>query len=463
MARPRQFTPWAALTLLLTGCTTVGPDYLPPVLELPAQYTAPIPPLFRDGEALSPWWAAFDDPVLGRLIERGLDQNLDLRVAASRVREARAEAKGAAASTGPQVDIAGEGALSAVLLEEGGDGSSSSALIDLVLDGVYEIDLFGGRAQSRQAAWALAEQEERLSAEARRISTAEIARTYVQLRATQRLLALTADLLALQRRTLDLVRERVGSGLAPGLDQVRAEAAVATLEADLGPLRSEAEQFANALALLLAEPPGALDEALASSEGIPVVETGARVDVPAALLRRRPDVQAAEIAMLASTADVGVAAADLLPRLTLPTSLAIGPLGAGGAAAALLASVSALVDYSLYDGGEREAAVTAAEERLLQSRLLYRDTVLQAVDDVESALLAYDGTQARREALRRAVDRNRTAYRQSEQLYSDGFASFIDVLDSQRELNSSRQELAIAEQDLSLAIVDLYAALGGSQ
>jgi outer membrane protein TolC len=89
--------------------------------------------------------------------------------------------------------------------------------------------------------------------------------------------------------------------------------------------------------------------------------------------------------------------------------------------------------------------------------------VLQAVDDVESALLAYDGTQARREALRRAVDRNRTAYRQSEQLYSDGFASFIDVLDSQRELNSSRQELAIAEQDLSLAIVDLYAALGGSQ
>lgn len=460
MAGARTFAPFAAGLFLLAGCTAVGPDYETPVIELPAQYTAPIPALFQDGESVSPWWAAFDDPVLSRLIERALEENLDLRLALSRVREARAEARGAAASTLPQLDLAGEGEFQAVFDEDG--DRSSSALFDLVLDGSYEVDLFGGRANARLAAWALAEQEERLAAEAKRISTAEVARAYVQLRATQRLLALTEELLGLQRRTLDLVRERVGSGLAPGLDQVRAEAAVATLEADLGPLRSDAEQFRNALALLIAEPPGALREMLASSEPIPVAKAGARLDVPAALLRRRPDVQAAEIAILASNAELGVAAADLYPELTLPASIVLGPLGAGGGAAALIASVSALAAYPLYDGGEREAAVTAAEERLLQARLLYRDAVLQAVEEVESALLAYDGVQARRDALRRAVERNRTAYRQSEQLYSDGFASFIDVLDSQRELNSSLQQLALAEQDLSLAMVDLYAALGGS-
>jgi outer membrane protein TolC len=128
----------------------------------------------------------------------------------------------------------------------------------------------------------------------------------------------------------------------------------------------------------------------------------------------------------------------------------------------VLASISALLDYPLFDGGQRRAALTAAEERLLQSGLLYRDTLLGALEEVESALLAYAGTLDRLQALRIAVERNRTANRQSQQLYRDGFASFIDVLDSQRELNTSLQQLATAEQDLSLAVVDLYSALGGS-
>jgi multidrug efflux system outer membrane protein len=144
--------------------------------------------------------------------------------------------------------------------------------------------------------------------------------------------------------------------------------------------------------------------------------------------------------------------------------ISIGSVGfsPGDVVTIVVASLSALVAYPLYDGGARQAELTATEERLLQSVLLYRETVLDAIEEVESALLAYEGTGARLRALRTAVDRNRAAYEQSEQLYRDGFASFIDVLDSQRELNSSLQELAVAEQNLSLAVVDLYSALGGS-
>ena len=453
----------AAPVLLLVGCTVVGPDYEPPEIALPAGYVAPVPPLFQGGPAVEPWWIVFDDPILTGLVGRGAEQNLDIRLAASRVREARAVAEGVAGSTRPQVGVGAGGTFASELIGEDED-RGESLLFDLFLDGFYEVDLFGGLAQSRAAAWARAEQQERLGAEARRISTAEIARTYIQLRAAQRLLTLTEELLDLQRRTLALVRDRVDSGLAPGLDQVRAEAAVASLEADLGPLRSEAGRFRNALAVLLAAPPGVLEEDLLPRAPIPVAETGPGVGVPADLLRRRPDVQAAELGIVASTADVGVATADLYPRLTLPGSIGIGPFGVapGDLTTSVLASISALLDYPLYDGGQRRAALNAAEERLLQSGLLYRDTLLRALEEVESALLAYAGTRDRLRALRTAVDRNRTAYQQSQQLYRDGFANFIDVLDSQRELNSSLQQLAVAEQNLSLAVVALYSALGGS-
>jgi len=432
-------------------------------MELPAAYHAPVPALFERGARPGRWWELFGDEQLDGLIERGLDANLELRTAASRVREARALARAVAARGGLSID-AGGGATADWLSERRGiseSGTTRSA--EAFLDALWTVDLYGGLERSRQAALAEAGRQEALRREVARLVSAEIARTYIALRATERRLELTRQSLGLQRKTLQLVRARVEAGLAPGLDQVRAQAAVAALEADIGPLRAEIARLANALAVLLGAPPGSLTEVTTAHAPIPSVQAGGALGVPLDLLRRRPDVQAAELLIVARTAEVGVALAELYPRLTLPGSLSLGYVNAPGQSAVsfVLASLSALVNAPLYDGGERRANVEAAEERVAQAALIYRETVLRALEEVEAALLAYDGSRRQRDALIEVVENNRLAYEQSQQLYRQGFVTFLDVLDSQHQWNASLQQLALAERDVSLAVVALYSSLGG--
>ena len=463
-ARSRTVATAMLLAAGLSGCVVVGPDFEPPAPELPAAYDAPVPPLFRDVSAAGPWWSQFGDPLLSGLIRQGLEANLDLRVAAARVREARAAARGVAALTGPRLDSSAEAEAERTI---GGDRDDdrANASLGAFLDGLWEIDLFGGLARSREAAWAEAARQAALEREARRLVQAEIARTYFSLRAAEHRLALTRASLDLQSQTLALVGELVEAGLARGVDQVRADAAVAALSADLAPLQAEIDRLRNALAVLLAEPPGALDARLAAGRArTPRFQGGSPIGPPAELVRRRADVQAAELAMAVASARIGVAVADLYPRLVLPGTIgvSVGDLG-GNAAGAALASLSAVLDLPLLDGGARTAAVDAAEARATQAALAYRSVLLQALQEVEAALLGYAASAERRAALEQAAASNRAAYEQARLLYRQGFASFIDVLDSQRQLNESLQEFALADRDLSLEVVNLYAALGGAE
>ncbi|MDZ7842039.1 MAG: efflux transporter outer membrane subunit [Gammaproteobacteria bacterium] len=448
----------------LAGCAVVGPDYTPSSPELPEAWDAPVPVLF-EGESPGPWWRHFDDPVMESLITRGLRANIDINLAMSRLREANAAARGVVAGTGPSLDATAEAGVEARHQSGGDDDGETGGAARTGLSGAWEIDLFGGLARSREAAWARVARQQALSHEARRLSVSEIATTYVALRSAERRLALTERSLELQEQTLSLVRSRVDSGLAPALDRVRAQAQVSSLQAGLGPLRTEVDRFRNALAILLAEPPGTVDALLADGAGdIPASSSGRSVGVPADLVRRRPDIRAAEMQLAVATAEIGIAAAELYPRLTLPGNISVGwtGIGEGSVVTSILASLSALFELPLYDGGRRQADVTAAEERLIQATLTYRQTLLQALQDVESALAGYQGSRQRRAALADAVENNRLAYEQSRELYRQGFVNFIDVLDSQRTWNDSLQELANAERDVSLEIINLYTALGAT-
>lgn len=453
---------------LIAGCATVGPEFETPDPVLPAAWNADVPELFEGGNDTAVWWKRFDDPALGTLILRGLDDNLDINLALSRVREARAAARGAVAGTGPSLDLSGEAGVEASRERgdnDGDDDSDTGGSARGALEGSWQVDLFGGLARRREAAWAEAARREALNHEARRLTAADIARTYVELRAAERRLDLTERSLELQRRTLSLVSSRVDSGLAPGLDRVRAQAEVSSLRADLGPLRTEVQRLRNALAVLLAAPPGAVNDLLSESTGeIPVSGAGRAVGVPADLVRRRPDIRAAELQIAVDTAEVGVAQAELYPTLTLPGTISVGwsGIGDGSVVTTVLGSLSALLQLPLYDGGRREADLSAAQERLVQAGLIYRQTLLQALQEVESALSGYAGSRDQLQALDDAVENNRRAYEQSQALYQQGLVTFLDVLDSQRNWNDSLQELALARRDASLEVINLYTALGAT-
>lgn len=467
MGRAARLSAGLLCAAVLAGCAVVGPDYTPSSPDMPEAYHAPVPALFEGTSPGAPWWRHFQDPVLNRLLARGLRDNLDIGIALSRMREARAAAEGAVAQTGPSVDLSGEAGITA-RHERGADDDDdqdAGGAIEGAADGSWEVDLFGRLTRTREAAWARAIREQALSHQARHLSVAEIARTYVELRSAERRLALFERSLESQRQTLSLVERRVDAGLAPALDRVRAQAQVSSLRAELSPLRTQVGRLRNALAVLLAEPPGAVDRLLAEQAGeMPSSATGRAIGVPTDLVRRRPDIRAAELQIAVATAEVGVAVAELYPRLTLPGTISVGltGIGEGSVVTTVLASLSALVDLPLYDGGRREADITAAEERLIQATLEYRQTLLQALEEVESALAGYQGAWERRDALMEAVENNRLAYEQSQELYRQGFVNFIDVLDSQRTWNDSLQDLANAERDVSLEVVNLYTALGAT-
>lgn len=460
-------TPATALlaAALTAGCATVGPEFESPEPTLPAAWNADVPDLFEGGTDTAVWWKRFDDPILETLILRGLDDNLDIHLAQSRVREARAAARGIVAGTGPSLDLSAEAGVDASRERGDDDDNDTGGSARGALEGSWQLDLFGGQTRRREAAWAQAARQEAQSHEARRLTAAEMARTYVELRAAERRLDLTERSLELQRRTLSLVSSRVDSGLAPGLDRVRAQAEVSSLRADLGPLQTEVQRLRNALAVLLAEPPGSVNELLSESTGeIPVSGTGRAVGVPADLIRRRPDIKAAELQIAVDTAEVGVAHAELYPTLTLPGTISVGwtGIGDGSVVTTVLGSLSALLQLPLYDGGRREAELTAAQERLIQAGLTYRQTLLQALQEVESALAGYEGSRDQLQALDDAVENNRRAYEQSQALYQQGLVTFLDVLDSQRNWNDSLQALALARRNASLEVINLYTALGAT-
>lgn len=451
---------------VLTACTVVGPEYEPPQPVIPEVYRAPIPQVLQEAAGRETWWDILGDPVLNVLIDYGRKQNLELAAAASRAREARAIARGVEGLTGPSLDTSADARGAWQLQKQ--DGSSADVdrepSVQGALSGVWDLDLFGGQVREREAAWAEAEQAAILRDEADRIAVSELATAYVELRTAERRLALTREILDLQRQTLDLVDQRVESGLAPALDRSRARAAVFGLQADIGPLGAQIRRFRDAIAVLVAQPPGALDEFLGSDTRIPVADGGPAIGVPRDMVRRRPDIRAAELAIAAATAEVGVATAALYPRFSLSGTISVAEssLGSVDAVTTVLGSLAGLIDYQLYDGGARANAVTAAEERVNQAVVTYRQTLLTALRDVEDALSGYAGARDRSVALRAAVQDNREAYRQSQELYRQGLIDFLTVLDSQRQWNDTLQQLALSERDLSLEIISLYTALGGT-
>lgn len=448
--RKRSIPVACASALLLAACASV-PQPVPQIAaEAPPVYSANLPPSGLNDD----WWKGFEDPVLDALIERGLAANLDIAAARERLRAAEALLRAERADRLPQVDA---GAEIGVEAGEGSERSTASA----GLFGSFDPDLSGRLAAEIRAAAADYAEADYLRADQRRITAAAIASQYIEYRRTGAQLVLLEESTGLQEQTLRIVTLRYEAGLAANLDVRRAATDLAQTRARRGLIEIARAEALNALAVLLARPPGTFSlPAGENLDAIPRYVRGPDVGVPADLLRRRTDLLAAEARLARAAAQVGIEQSDLRPALVVPGSIVVGDGTVDGLFSTFLATLGAALDLPLFDGGRRRAEVAAAEAELDAVYAEYRQTFLLALGEAENALVAIEAYRERDAAIEEAIEESEAALDQSNALYREGLATLFDVLDAQRQLIASRESLIDNQASLASASVALQLAVG---
>ncbi|ABI56756.1 efflux transporter outer membrane subunit [Alkalilimnicola ehrlichii MLHE-1] len=463
-----------AAVLILAGCA-VGPDYQAPEMDLPEAW--PESSLLADGEraAWVDWWKRFDDPTLNQLVERAVANNLDIRLQAARLEEARARLGMASAEQLPTVDLQAEAARERgpATLQPAFPGVEPRARTDNLfsVSGVlgYEIDLFGRLAREREAAEAFL-LENVFSQDAVRLNLiADVVTTYFDLRAAQQQLAITENTLVSREETYALERVRYEAGETDELTLRQAEAELQSTRAEI-PLRQEqVSTLEGVLGVLVGMSPAelmTLDE-MDLGEYTPLEAIHLPEDLPATLpselLERRPDVRAAEAELMAATAAIGVAQAERLPRLNLTALLGTAATDTSDlfTGAAETWGLGSSVAGPLFDFGRGRAGVEAAEAMAAQSRARYQATVISAFNEVRDALSLYRTSSQRAQAIRAQVAAVERTSQLAELRYQEGFIGFIEVLDAQRSLLAAELALAEAVRDQLNATATLFKALGG--
>lgn len=496
----KRFVP-LALGLAAAGCT-VGPNYKQPKLaaETPPAYAEPAVPPVPDAPPvdLGNWWHAFGDPELDRLIALGLSDSPDVQTALSRIREARLTVVSARAAEFPELDAQGMGEVEKLSHEHtsvnseklqalaggalggaasggatggtttggsGGSGSSSIGAIKMFsagFDASWELDLFGGVRRSVEAARAQAQAAE-YDAEDTRISLAsEIAQDYLQLRLAQQRFHVVQGQIAAQQRSLQILQETARVGLVPQTNFIRQRTQLATSQAQLPPLVAQAKTQIHALAILTGHPPAELFQEV-SIERPAAVPPAVPPGLPSELLRRRPDVRAAERQLAAATAQVGVAVADLYPRITLTgmEQLVSDALGGLLKLRGVQSTAEAQGTFPILDFGRRRATVEIRREEAEQAYQSYRQTVLGAFRDVEDALARVASDQSNVQVLTGGLaDANRAELAVRHQ-YDVGLTDFDAVLNAQQSVLQIADQLAQAQGQERTDLVSLYKALGG--
>ncbi|MEM1176892.1 MAG: efflux transporter outer membrane subunit [Acidobacteriota bacterium] len=480
------------ISMAAVGGCTVGPDYARPAPStLPgadAQVFSAAPDRAPGaseaagvaGTAGVPgpdgaWWSVLGDPLLDALVQEALDNNLDLEAARARLRLADAARRSVAAQGRPSLaaSASGERARASETTPEG--ALANAGLADLTqsrygsfLSASWEVDLFGGVRRRTEAADAQIGEAAASVAGVRLGVISSVARTYVELRGAQRRLALAEESVELQEQTARRVADLERVGLGSKLDAERARALVAGTRARLAPLRTQIRSAVHRLSVLTGQPPSSLDvRLLAGRDAAPsrladppdLVPTG----LPSELLQRRPDLLAAERRLAASTAEVGVATANLYPRFFLT--------GAGGfdstsftdlfESASRTWRLGPSISWPIFQGGRLRAGVAAAEAGRDEAWAAYRQAVLIAVEDVENALVAYAEEELRRRALADAAASSIRATELARVVYDQGLESFLTVLDAERTQVDVEDQLVASETGVLLGLIRLYAAVGG--
>ncbi|WP_246238011.1 efflux transporter outer membrane subunit [Pseudomonas akapageensis] len=466
----------AVLVITLAGCT-VGPDYQRPADQAAAQFMGQDALNRRDVRRPAPeldsWWKGFEDPQLTQLIQKVLAQNLDLAVAMARVEQARAVALEAGATRLPQGSVDGrvveqrqslkspEGQLAS-----GQPGFDRNQTISNIGVGAsWELDLAGGLARGEQAALDEAQAAEASQAGVRVSVAAEAADAYLRIRGAQQRIQVAEQQIKNQSDLLGLVESRMAQGLGNQRETAQARALLQQARTTLPPLRTELAVQLNRLDVLMGATPGtyARDLAGAPTKGFDynVPQIPGNI-APAQMLRRRPDVIAAERRLAASNERIGVATAEFYPKVSLGGILGFSSLN-GGLFTEQAFQPQALLGlhWRLFDFGRVDAQVAQAKGVYAQALAEYRQSMLRASEDVENAVVTLTQLEAQRQDLALEISSRQAARQAASEAYQGGAVSLIEVLDEDRELLRSRDQLAELNANDARAAVATFRALGG--
>lgn len=458
---------------VLAACA-VGPDYKGPPAAAPLSTAAgrfhratevttlPGPPAAR-------WWEALNEPELNRLIDQALANSPTVREAQAHVREARARLGATRAALLPNGGAAALQASARVPKNALGEltGAAPAGVprnIDLYsagFDALWEIDVFGGTRRAIEAAGAEAGAQEARLQDAQVELSAEVAQAYVNLCDAQARLRLARDAVALQQRTLDLTRQRRAVGAAADGDIERVRTDLEQSRAEIPSLEGLIEQVTDQISVLTGREPGAADAELAASAVIPTPPAATPIGEPAALLRRRPDIRAAERRLAESNARVGQNVAELFPKVTLFGDIGFSATSGDLFKAGNFGAVGGpTLSWSLFSFPRLKAQVRGAEADRDAARAHYEGVVLAALEDAETSLSRYGHQRQSLSALARAEASAVLAAQLTSRRYQGGTASLIDVLDAERRQILARRALADGQAQLMNDYVALQKSLG---
>jgi NodT family efflux transporter outer membrane factor (OMF) lipoprotein len=452
--------------MLLSACTTVGPDFKRPQVPWLADWTggslqslASDPRVPRSGQTQE-WWRNFNDPVLAQLVDEAQRVNPNVRIAGMRIMEARAQLGIAGSTLYPQVQQATGAVLGA---GEWRSGASDTTVLSLNAGfGIgWEIDFWGKFKRGIESADAgyfasIAQYDD-----VQVLMAAQVAAFYCSIRTVEVRLSIARENAALQRRSLEITELLFKSGNDTELDVQQAKAQYLGTLARIPELERILRQTQNALSTLLARAPGPLPEMAPGKDVIPQAELAVIVDVPADLLRRRPDVRAAEMQLAAQSALIGVSVADLYPSISLLGSVGLSAVSLGGWTQALTLGVGPSLVWNVFDHGRLTNQVLLQDARFQQLYAQYQDSVLRAAREVDDAAVGFVKAGEEVALLGEAVKAARRSLDIATIQYREGLTDFQRVLDSQQTLFSQQERLVIGRGDVTQNLIALYKGMGG--
>ncbi|WAD27447.1 efflux transporter outer membrane subunit [Pseudomonadaceae bacterium T75] len=455
-----KFFALSLLALAMAGCA-VGPDYRAPQPE-PARIAHAEDSDYDRSRFESAWWHQFEDPTLDALVVQALAENRELRIAYSRLRSAQAIRDDDANDRFPTVTAGASADIGKAQQPGVTERRVNAERYDLGLDMAWELDLFGRIQRRLEASDAQAEAAEAELYQLQVSLIAELVDAYGQLRGAQLRQRIARDNLANQRDSHELTEQLRDAGMGSELDVLRADARLAATEASLPQLQAQQARARNRIATLLGQRADRLAVDLSPRE-LPAIAKALPIGDPGELLRRRPDIRAAERQLAAATATVGVATADLFPRVSLSGFLGFiaGRGSQIGSSAAEAWGVAPSISWAAFDLGSVRARLRGAEADADGALASYEQQVLLALEESENAFSDYARAQERLLSLLRQSTASRAAAQQAEIRYREGTVDFLVLLDAERERLAAEDAQAQAEVELYRGVVALYKALGG--